>query len=353
MMSVSAKKFDRYVLPVYPPLDLIAAWGWIAAIGWLSRRRFAWPVRLTTVGVGLALLIVHVGGAWSARPYYLSAYNPLLGGTQRAADVMMVGWGEGLDQVGAYLQTFPNAAKLQVRTGAWPESLSFFGDSSIGEDLYTPDRKGAIRWASTDLYVWYITSAQRGWLAPELEEYFTALPAGKTVTIDGLTYARVYDLRSAPLPDYFRTEAAGMTDWDGTVRIVAMRPPYRVAAPGENVIATLFLQDLISTGRPLGLRFSILDATGHEIARRDVDLATYRKARTIWPIKLAVPVPGGVSSGTYNLAVTLYDLTSGSLLPVTDSATGNAVASPFVFDQVEIGTDDPNAAASPTADADD
>jgi hypothetical protein len=309
--------------------------------------------QLATVGIGIALVIVQAGVSWSASPYYLSAYNPLLGGTKQAAAAMMVGWGEGLDQVGSYLQTYRNAAKLRVRTGAWPESLSFFGESPIGEDLYTPDRKGAIRWASTDLYVWYITPTQRGWLAPELEAYFAALPAGKTVTIEGLTYARVYDLRTAPLPDYFRTEAAGMTDWDGTIRIVAMRPPYGAVAPGENAIATLFLQDLSLTDRAIGVRLSLLDENGNEIARRDADLGKYRRSRTIWPVKLAVAVPQGVSAGTYNLAVTLYDLTTGAALSATDSATGNAVTAPFVFDQVVIGFADPNAVATPLPDPDD
>ena len=350
MMSVSAKKFDRYVLPVYPPLDFIAAWGWVATIGWLSRRRFVLPHRLSTIGVGVALILTQAGVARSARPYYLDAYNPLFGGTRRAVDVMMVGWGEGLDQIGSYLQTFPNAAKLRVRTGAWPKSLSFFGKSSISEDLYTPDRKGSIRWASTDLYVWYITPTQRGWLAPELEAFFASLPAGKTVSIDELAYARVYDLRTAPLPDFFRTEAAGMTDWEDTIRIVAMRPPYGVVAPGEQANATLFVQDLSLTDRAIGMRLSLLDVTGNEIARRDADLAEYRRSRTIWPVKLTVAVPEGTSAGTYTIAVTLYDLTTGASLTATDSATGLVAAAPFVFDQVVVAVDDPNGIATPTSD---
>ena len=45
--------------------------------------------------LGLSLIAV--------RPYPLSYYNPLLGGGATASRWLLVGWGEGLDQVAVYL----------------------------------------------------------------------------------------------------------------------------------------------------------------------------------------------------------------------------------------------------------
>jgi hypothetical protein len=41
-------------------------------------------------------------------PYYLSYYNPLMGGPRKAPQVMQIGWGEGLDQAGRYLDRNPS-----------------------------------------------------------------------------------------------------------------------------------------------------------------------------------------------------------------------------------------------------
>ena len=48
------------------------------------------------------------------RPYFLSYYNPALGGGRTATQVLLVGWGEGLDRAAAYLNTKPNAQDLLV-----------------------------------------------------------------------------------------------------------------------------------------------------------------------------------------------------------------------------------------------
>ncbi|HEV2066507.1 MAG TPA: glycosyltransferase family 39 protein, partial [Thermomicrobiales bacterium] len=39
LIGFGAKKFDRYLLPAYPPLDLVAGAGWFAAADWLRHQR--------------------------------------------------------------------------------------------------------------------------------------------------------------------------------------------------------------------------------------------------------------------------------------------------------------------------
>ena len=106
-MSAGAKKIDRYVLPTLPALALLAALGWTAMFAaWLQvdwRRRAAlhgagWPRRGCS-----RCCFSHGSFTLRHAPYYLTYFNPLLGGTRRAPTVMMVGWGEGLDPVGRWL----------------------------------------------------------------------------------------------------------------------------------------------------------------------------------------------------------------------------------------------------------
>ncbi len=46
-MTIGSKRFDRYLLPIYPALDLVAAIGWVVVLGWLADR---WPRRAKAAG---------------------------------------------------------------------------------------------------------------------------------------------------------------------------------------------------------------------------------------------------------------------------------------------------------------
>jgi 4-amino-4-deoxy-L-arabinose transferase-like glycosyltransferase len=198
-MSLGAKKFDRYLLPVYAPLDLVAAMGWLAAAAWLGRASH----ELARVGapalMGLAVA-GQVGMAVPAFPYYFSYYNPLLGGPARAPEVMMIGWGEGLDQAARYLNAMPEAEQLRVTTWFWNGTFSYLfkGESLPGR--FTADPSSLRLWLSSDYCVLYINQRQRGRLPHGLLDYVDGLEPVKVIRIQGLEYARIYDVRDAPVP---------------------------------------------------------------------------------------------------------------------------------------------------------
>jgi 4-amino-4-deoxy-L-arabinose transferase-like glycosyltransferase len=105
--SLQAKKQDRYMLPIFPALDLFAAVGYL----WLAKiimPRVTLPDRVTTspwatVGAYVAAGVVLAIPVVSSAPYTLDYYNPLLGGLPAATRSILVGWGEGLDQAGAFI----------------------------------------------------------------------------------------------------------------------------------------------------------------------------------------------------------------------------------------------------------
>ncbi|MEW5960923.1 MAG: glycosyltransferase family 39 protein [Chloroflexota bacterium] len=185
--TLSPKKQDRYLLPLFPFLDFLAAAGWLGLIDFIllsfkvtrpafDQRRFF---------ILTLLLLGHAFPAVTYYPYYLAYFNPLLGGPARAAQTTLMGWGEGMEQAAAYLNTKPNAERLYVAATPAQTLLPYF--AGTGENFYTNDI--ALR---ADYVVLYLPQMQRLAPSPEIVNYFQAQSPEKTVTIKGVTYAKIY-----------------------------------------------------------------------------------------------------------------------------------------------------------------
>jgi hypothetical protein len=198
LMSLGAKKFDRYLLPAFPALDLLAGLGWAMLGLVLWERAAGWPGRLLAAGLVCAL-----APGWQAAlalqtyPYYLSYYNPLLGGSRQAQQVMMIGWGEGLDEAARYLNARPGAEQLRVMTH-YPEgpfSYVFAGQAldlpNTWQDLQDEELDGV------DYLVLYIHQWQRQRPDPDLLAFFARQTPEYVVRIDGFDYAQVYNLQES------------------------------------------------------------------------------------------------------------------------------------------------------------
>jgi hypothetical protein len=204
-MTLGAKKFDRYLLPVFPPMALLGAAGWLAAGRWLGERPYPFT-RLVAPAILLVGLLVQAVLVIGAYPYYLSYYNPILGGTTAAPSVMMVGWGEGLDQVATYLESVDTAEPPPVTIGVWTGTFSYFYDGSIGHSNFAPGEDSRQAWREADYCVIYINQWQRGRLPAGLLAYLDKLTPVWTVRLAGLDYAYVYDIAGLPPPEYMLTE---------------------------------------------------------------------------------------------------------------------------------------------------
>src|SRR5690606_33509450 len=125
-MNLGAKKFDRYLLPSYLPLELTAGAGWGAALLWARERAIRkGTLRYLPLFAG-SLVAAQAALALSTYPYFLSYYNPMMGGSARAPEEMMIGWGEGADQAGRYLDAKPDAADLVAASGYTNGPFSYF-----------------------------------------------------------------------------------------------------------------------------------------------------------------------------------------------------------------------------------
>ena len=199
IMSFGDKKFDRYFLPAYLPLDILAAFGWLALAAWLYRR-FTLTSLQSKLALGALLLgvvAIQAAGTLQNYPYYLTYFNPLLGGARGAEKVMMVGWGEGLNEAAVYLKQVPDIRHKKIlswyslafdwyslQLGVQSEVADFSADTSLADYL------------DLDYLVIYVNQVQRDY-PPELIAYLEKQKPVYTVQLNGVDYVYVYHINVA------------------------------------------------------------------------------------------------------------------------------------------------------------
>lgn len=178
-MTVGNKQSSRYILPAFPALALVAA------AGWLTLRR--WKPGLIIGGVAIlagATLLPYA-------PYYLTYYNPLLGGATAAARLVKIGWGEGMEQAGAWLAQQPHADKLVVGSAYASTIAPFFPGRVLGLESDDP----------LDYVVLYIKQTQAGSPPPAVRSYYDqVIGPAHTVRLAGLDYAQIYPAPAVKTP---------------------------------------------------------------------------------------------------------------------------------------------------------
>jgi 4-amino-4-deoxy-L-arabinose transferase-like glycosyltransferase len=185
LLTVPSKKLDRYALPVFPALCLLAGLGlWTVGAWIVPAAARARPLlgRLSVAGLAGLLLMGQAMPLISVSPYPLAYYNPIMGGAPAATRVLLVGWGEGLDQVATYLNSQPEAARQRIAV-YFPLVLNFQGMvdgtvSQIGDPV------------PVDYVVDYVNAAQRDQTPHEV----VGLAPSYVVRINGIIYARVFRL---------------------------------------------------------------------------------------------------------------------------------------------------------------
>jgi 4-amino-4-deoxy-L-arabinose transferase-like glycosyltransferase len=198
LMTLGSKKFDRYLLPVYLPLDLIAGLGWISAAGRLARVKSLPAARPLAGILLLTVLTIQAAGTLIQFPYYLTYYNPLLGGSRKAQQVMMIGWGEGLNEAAAYLRQVPDIQDRLVYS--W-YTLAFDWYSAsykyMAEQIPFPSgspEKARQAFETGDYIVVYVNQWQRD-IPETLFDYLKTKTPEHTVWIDGIEYVRIYKVK--------------------------------------------------------------------------------------------------------------------------------------------------------------
>ncbi len=308
LANLSPKKLDRYVMAVIPPLLFLAAQGlWWTWQHWLNGTR---PRRLV-VPLLAGLVILHLVFAILAAPYYLTYYNPLLGGVEQAARQVPVGWGEGLEQAAAYLSRLPEAESLTV--SSWYSdifNLYFAGQ----RNSFSDDGRGQL---SADYVVFYINQWQRQKPYPELVNYFRSGEPVFTVKVgppggvpgqSGVNWVEVYKAPAAQ-------SASGGPKIEGVAQLLAYKIAGRKEAgqvrlsSGQEAAVTLFLRVLgplpenttvhVSLANPVtGINYG----TWHSLPRK----GEWQMGNVVeWPGQLVLPAD--LPFGDYRFAARLQN----------------------------------------------
>ena len=278
-MTLAAKSFDRYLLPAFPALDLLAGLGLS-----LAARRLRW-----VGGAGLLLawafilpLLIHPLA--STLPYALTWYNPLAGGGPAAVATLNVGWGEGLDQVARFLNG--RAGQERPRVGLPGEIYTAVLAAQLNGQV-VPVRGGDPVGLDLDYLVVYIREPRGGEDPPVYDARFQTWPPELVVRMADLDYAGVYDARlGVPLGADFGSQA----------RLEGYGLETLTTRPGRTIGARLFWRPLDQLSPEARVVLALRDSAGAEVARGVSPLGTLEGGQVrdrVYSLTLPSDLPPG------------------------------------------------------------
>lgn len=183
-LSLTSKKFSRYLLPVFLILEVLAALGFVELIRW-SYTHFR--IRATIMKGAIAgftclcFFLIQVLPVLILHPYYGTYYN-LCWKVTDITQIITVGDNSGLDIAANYLNQKPNARRMEVQTSPLATEFKYY---FLGH-AYPADR----RTLETPNYeVVYIRDSQIG-RVPETGNLNGELE--HIVNLNGIDYVRIY-----------------------------------------------------------------------------------------------------------------------------------------------------------------
>ena len=198
-MTIPVKSNFRYWIPAYLSLLMLAGIGWSTFYRFIQDKVHERHWKRIIFLVMLGIIITHLFAVFNTFPYYFTYYNPLYGGSKRAGNTISIGEGEGLDQAGLYLSSLPHAEDLTVMSWyGWGSFSYYFSGQTITFPVTSSWSTGlANKLRSSDYLVVY----QNQWYRRIPAEMFDSLDQVepiKTIWVDGLEYARIYEVDNLP-----------------------------------------------------------------------------------------------------------------------------------------------------------
>jgi hypothetical protein len=314
-MTLAARKELRYLLPTFPALDVLAAWGLVqvasAIGGWERVRKLTWVPSAIVV----MALVAQAGTVLRHHPYYGTHHNLLLGGSRVAQHMLPLGdQGEGLDLAARFINGYPGAEWMTA--GVQPRFVSLFERYFVG---YTYP----IGQSDADYWLFTVNLNQREHHIEHWGEYWEAcqqMEPLRSVSFDGVPYAWIY--RAYPHePEGFPIEQRLGVQLGDHIRLLGYRLSESGLSAGDTLTVTLFWQSDGRLAEDDHVFVHLLDTEGLLVAQHDG--VPVRGERPTWSWRdtevlqdehvliTDVSLPGG----TYALSVGMYDFMTGVRLP--------------------------------------
>lgn len=304
MMDIGPKKFDRYLLPIFPAIGLLAGLGlWLG--GEWARRRWSIPKTYAASALIGAVALVQAATFMSVQPYPLAYYNPLLGGGAIADRLVLVGWGEGLDQVASWLNAQPRAIGEPTIATSYHRVLQ----AQLQGSAVPLER---VRMA--DYVVPYVNTLQRGEDDDVLAPYLSGGPPEYAVRVNGIEYARVYKGPHYPMGGAIGVDVVGGV----TLLSYLAAPGQGDVRAGEEVTVQLRWNQVPSTESRVTV--AIQAADGRSVVQDERPVGADGPDERGQPGEIhRLTIPARTPKGDYRLAVRVADPRARAPQPSTPS----------------------------------
>jgi len=339
-MDLFPKKFDRYIVPAFPVLNILAAAGLLGIVDYrpvvsqvegLQIADFRPPQAKTShlksqiaiAAVGLAALI-NVA-YW--HPYSIVAFNQVLGGTRAGAQTFTIGWGEGLEQVADWLNRQPDITGVRtvaLRVTSLRPYLRAGAQADFPKGDQLRDRTGYL--------VVYLPQVQAGQVDGVFAQFYGRVAPLHIVRIHGVDFAWIYRAPAQAAHARPATFGPGIRlygfDQNGTVQ------------RGQALHVTLVWDAATPPSKDYWLFAHLIGPDNQRYAQLDLPYPTSqwapgRFASTDLPIAL----PPNAPTGGYRLLIGLYDQPTGERLRLTTTvpdAVAAGEADAFVLTQFDL-----------------
>jgi Dolichyl-phosphate-mannose-protein mannosyltransferase len=304
-MSLFPKKFNRYLVPAFPALDILAAVGlaWVASqlprlIRGSGTGARAIRPRIAYIATAAVAFLAMVNAAlW--HPYGITYFNPALGGPSMGAQVFLEGWGEGFEQVAAWLNQQPDITGV-VTISPMVSSLRPYmrrraqvSDPS-GSNL--PDKSGYV--------VVYIRQVQGGAPDPPFDQFYGRAAPLHTVRIHGVDFAWIYRI---PPP----VAIARPADFGPDIHLRGFEQQGAMQK-GQRVDFKLFWETRNAPAIDYTLFAHLIGPDGKRYSQVDIPYPTRSwGTRQYVTTDLPIDLPPNAPAGQYRLTIGLYDPASG------------------------------------------
>jgi hypothetical protein len=308
-MSLGAHKLERYLLPVFPALSILAGVSLAVVVRWLAGLAGRWRERAVPMALRVAFVsvaVIALAIPWlRLAPCFDAYFSPLPGGGPRAAELFTVGSGGGLDLAAAHLNAKPGAEDLWALS-FYPEVFRYYFRGHTQSPNWGT-------WAGLPVAGHYVVvtlgQIQRDIYAPTLDFFLPRQPE-YTVHLHDLDYAWVFRVPrqelSAPPPIQQPMDA----NFEHRVHLIG----YDADLAGEALQVTLYWHLIVSMKDPLRVKLQAVDGAGHVVVEQIDPPWSGDVAVLSWPDGLAVrdehtlPLPPDLPPGEYSVVVSLGEL---------------------------------------------
>jgi predicted membrane-bound mannosyltransferase len=317
MMVLAAKKGERYLLPTFLALDVLAAWGLILTARAIGKHRQLQRLAWVPAAIATTALVVQAGTVFRHHPYYSTHHNLLLGGSQVAQHILPLGeHGEGLDLAAQFLNGYPGAE--QRVAGLQKRFIDSFRLDFVG-------RTRPVSEPDVDYLVFAINANQRELNADEWEEMWEACQKEGplwSVSFDSVPYAWIcpaYPSNS----EMFAIDDHSDIQLGDHIKLLGYQLSATQLSAQDALTVTLFWQSDGRLVEDYHVFVHLLDADGQMVVQHDgVPVQGERptwdwRDREVLQDEHVLAIDEGVPPGTCTLSVGMYDYQTQARLPAT------------------------------------